>query len=472
MGKKKDLDKERHVYFDELGRIPPQNIAIEERVLGILMQFRDAYTEASQIIDESCFYKDEHRIIYNAISELEKAGSKADILTITKYLGKTGELEYVGGAYFLTQIHNKVSSPMLLSQHCIALKELAMYRKLIEIGHHLVRNGYSQEEDIFELYSTASDMLSQSLSMASDTVFTIKEAVKGVTEQMDRNCSGNHQLTGIPTGFKEFDKRSGGLQGSDLVVIAAETSQGKTSLATTITRNASLKGAKIAVYSLEMTKEQLAARLLAIETGIPANEILYSRMTPQRIEQIHQNISTIYNANIYFDERSTSSIENIMSSIRSLKIKHGIDIAVIDYLQLVGSSRRGLNREQQVADVARSLKNIAKELNINIILLSQLSRDSQSTIPKLSRLRDSGQIEEAADVVIFIYRPEVYGKQYPKGFENMPVEGTAMIDVAKGRNIGLLRFIVSFNPATTHFFEYDGEQYLFDTTAPEDDPFA
>lgn len=455
----------------EMRRIPPQAIDAEEQILGILMGgYIGTYPIVAQLIETDCFYKEHHQFIFDAISEIENAGNKADPLTVMHQLRKNGTLDQVGGAYYLTQLLLKVSSPMQLEQYCIIVKEKYLYRKLIEISNNLLRDAYSEDTDVFELYSNANETLSKAISMSSDTIFTIEDAIKGVCEQINRNCAGEHQLTGIPTGFYQYDKRSGGLQGSDLVIIAAETSQGKTSLATSIARNASLKGAKIAFYSLEMTKEQLAARLMAIETNIPANELLYSRMTQQKIMHLHQNISNLLNTNIYFDERSTNNIENILSSIRSLKMKYAIDVVIVDYLQLVSSNKRGANREQQVADVARSLKNIAKELNINVILLSQLSRGQGDPCPKMSRLRDSGQIEEAADVVMFIYRPEAYNRTYPRGFEDYPVENTAMIEVAKGRHIGLLKFIVNFNAQTTHFLEYE-EVLNIPRRTEETDPF-
>jgi replicative DNA helicase len=296
-------------------------------------------------------------------------------------------------------------------------------------------------------------MLSSAISMSSDTVFTVKDAVVEVYNQIDRNCAGS-KITGIATGFSEFDKRSGGLQGGNLVIIAAETGQGKSSLAGTIALNTAKNGARIVFYSQEMTKMELAGRLMAIETKISANALLHSRLDNYQIEQVHKNTQKIIDTSIYFDERSTNNIENILSSIRSMKIKHDINIVIVDYLQLVGTTKKGLTREQHVAEVARQLKNIAKELNITVLLLSQLSRDKDPQ-PKLSRLRDSGQIEEAADIVIFIYRPEYYGKDYPKDFEHISTTGTALIEVAKGRNIGIFKFILGFDEKLTHFYEDD-----------------
>jgi len=456
------MDKQlkiKEVFIDE-GRLPPQNIDVEEQVLGMLMQLRNAYTDAAAIIDADCFYKEANRLIYIAISELETSGNKADGISVINKLRNKKKLEEVGGAYYLMQIIGKTVSYDLLEQHCKVLKEKQLYRKLIEIGHKLVSSGYSEEEDVFTLFSEAGETIASSISLPVNSLHKTNEALKEVTEQIDRNCGIGTQITGIATGFYEFDKRSRGLQKSDLVVIAAETSMGKSSLVTSIVRNAALKGAKIGFYSLEMTKEQLAARLLAIETAIPVNEILYSKLSEEKIKTIQQNISRLCETDIYFDERSTNHIDGILTSIRYLKTNFNIDIAVVDYLQLIGNNKRNINREQQVAEIARAFKNIAKELNINVILLSQLSRCNGDPFPKLSRLRDSGQIEEAADIVMFIYRPEIYGRTYPVGFEHYPVQNTAMIDIAKGRNIGLLRFIVNFNPQTTHFFPFDEDRDL------------
>ena len=276
--------------------------------------------------------------------------------------------------------------------------------------------------------------------------------------------SGATGLTGCPTGFGEFDRRSGGLQTSDLIIIAADTSSGKTSLAIKIAMNANCP---IAFYSLEMKKEQIAARMIAIESGVAANDILYSRLGESQITAIDKGVSKLCDKAVYFDDKSTSNIESILASIRSLKIKYGIKGAILDYLQILNVNMKGANKEQQMGDVSRRLKNIAKDLDIWIIALSQLSRDRDNPMPSLGRLRDSGQIAEAADTVMLIYRPEIYGKTYPEPFRNVSVTNTAMIDVAKGRNIGLMKFIVGFDKPTTNFYEM-GE---VPTSNVEEDPF-
>lgn len=214
-------------------------------------------------------------------------------------------------------------------------------------------------------------------------------------------------------------------------------------------------GCPIAFYSMEMKKEQIAARMISIASGVPANEILFSKLDSGQIISIDKGAAKVMDYPVYFDDRSTSNIETILSSIRMMKIKYGIKGVIVDYLQILNVNMKGTNKEQQMGDVARRLKNIAKELDIWIIALSQLNRDLQNPVPSLGRLRDSGQIAEAADMVILIYRPEVYGKRYPEEFANSDTQGTAMIDVAKGRNVGLMKFIVGFKKENTNFYDLD-----------------
>ena len=225
-----------------------------------------------------------------------------------------------------------------------------------------------------------------------------------------------------------------------------------TSLAIKIAMTA---GCPIAFYSMEMKKEQIAARMMSIESGVPASEILYSRLASSQISALDKGVAKLSDKPIYFDDKSTSNIESILASIRMMKIKYGIKGAIIDYLQILNVNMKGTNKEQQMGDVARRLKNIAKDLDIFVIALSQLSRDRDNPVPSGDRLRDSGQIKEAADTVMLIYRPEVYGKNYPEPFQNTSTKDTAMIDIAKGRNIGLMKFIVGFDGRTTNFYELE-----------------
>ena len=216
-----------------------------------------------------------------------------------------------------------------------------------------------------------------------------------------------------------------------------------------ILRFAALSGTKSIIYSMEMRKEQIASRLASIESGVPANQIMYSQLTSSQLESFDKGLARLLHLPIYFDDNSTSNIDSIINSIRYMKRKYDIDGAAVDYLQILNVNMKGANKEQQMGDVARRLKNLAKELDIWIIALSQLNRDKDNPVPSIARLRDSGQIAEAADMVMLIYRPEVKGKSYPGEFSHVDTKSTAMIDVAKGRNIGIMKFICKFDAPTT-----------------------
>lgn len=314
----------------------------------------------------------------------------------------------------------------------------------------------------------------------TDGFSTLTDALQSLNDIILRNASSDSIITGTKTGMTKFDEK-GGLQKSDLIIVAGETSMGKTSLALSMTRNAIENNAKVAFYSMEMTKEQLSARLLSAKTNIPANNILYSgSLAPNEMRMIDDARGKLPGENLYFDDKSTSNIDSILLSIRMLKMQKNIDGAVIDYLQILNvNSRNGnISREQAMGDASRRLKNLAKELNIWIIALSQLSRDSTNPEPNLNRLRDSGQIGEAADVVILVYRPEYYNRSYPSPYDNKedyPTEGTAMIDVAKGRNIGTFKFFLGFDKKTTNFYNSnlinDESNLSFELPEETDAPF-
>lgn len=418
----------------------------EEIVLATFMNFPGSYIECQEIINDECFYDEFNQKLFQAIKSISDEGSEPNISLVRhrfrddfkKVLEIFGKSEY--GSHY---------------KHCLYLNELSMRRKYERIGYYLSSSANNEDMDVMDISSAVNEMLSGVFNIPSKNISTIKEAVSNVFKQAELNSSGKNQITGTATGFNEFDNKAGGFHSSDLIVIAGETSQGKTSLAVSIMRNAAFSGSKIAMYSLEMKKEQIAARMMAIESGIPASVIQYGKLNTSQFTSLDTSISQLYNSPIYFDDNSTSNIDSILASIRTMKLKYDINGAIVDYLQILNVNMRGSNKEQQMGDVARRLKNLAKDLDIWIIALSQLNRDSSNPMPNINRLRDSGQIAEAADVVMFVYRPEVYGRDFPQPFMNINTNGTAMIDVAKGRNIGLLRFLVRFNKETTYFS--DGE---------------
>lgn len=448
----------------------------EQYVIGSLLVDPTAYTLVSQYLDEDCFYDPMCRDIWKAVDNMGKQGMPIDVISVSAELSKQKSNVT---ALDLMNISAQIASSAHVEYHAIRLQDLGRRRKLWVVGQQLSKVGLSEEILTADAHQEAIESIGGVFEKA-DGVFTLDDAMNSLNEIMVKNATVGGVTTGTKTGMERFDEK-GGLQKSDLIIVAGETSQGKTSLALCMTRHAIENGAKVAFYSMEMTKEQLTARLLSAKTNIPANNILYSgSLAPSEIRMIDDARGKLPGENLFFDDKSTSNIDSILLSIRMLKMQKDIDGAVVDYLQIlnVNSRSTSFSREQAMGDAARIFKNLAKELNIWIIALSQLSRDSNCPEPNLNRLRDSGQIGEAADVVILVYRAEYYNRAYPAPFDNKddyPTDGTAMIDVAKGRNIGTFKFFMGFNKNTTNFFKTnlinEDVQVPFEKPEEADAPF-
>lgn len=448
----------------------------EQYVIGSLLVDPTAYTLVSQYLDEDCFYDPMCRDIWKAVDNMGKQGMPIDVISVSAELSKQKSNVT---ALDLMNISAQIASSAHVEYHAIRLQDLGRRRKLWVVGQQLFKVGLSEEILTADAHQEAIESIGGVFEKA-DGVFTLNDAMNSLNEIMVKNATVGGVTTGTKTGMERFDEK-GGLQKSDLIIVAGETSQGKTSLALCMTRHAIENGAKVAFYSMEMTKEQLTARLLSAKTNIPANNILYSgSLAPSEIRMIDDARGKLPGENLFFDDKSTSNIDSILLSIRMLKMQKDIDGAVVDYLQIlnVNSRSTSFSREQAMGDAARRFKNLAKELNIWIIALSQLSRDSNCPEPNLNRLRDSGQIGEAADVVILVYRAEYYNRAYPAPFDNKddyPTDGTAMIDVAKGRNIGTFKFFMGFNKNTTNFFKTnlinEDVQVPFEKPEEADAPF-
>lgn len=448
----------------------------EQYVIGSLLVDPTAYTLVSQYLDEDCFYDPMCRDIWKAVDNMGKQGMPIDVISVSAELSKQKSNVT---ALDLMNISAQIASSAHVEYHAIRLQDLGRRRKLWVVGQQLSKVGLSEEILTADAHQEAIESIGGVFEKA-DGVFTLDDAMNSLNEIMVKNATVGGVTTGTKTGMERFDEK-GGLQKSDLIIVAGETSQGKTSLALCMTRHAIENGAKVAFYSMEMTKEQLTARLLSAKTNIPANNILYSgSLAPSEIRMIDDARGKLPGENLFFDDKSTSNIDSLLLSIRMLKMQKDIDGAVVDYLQILNviSRSTSFSREQAMGDAARRLKNLAKELNIWIIALSQLSRDSNCPEPNLNRLRDSGQIGEAADVVILVYRAEYYNRAYPAPFDNKddyPTDGTAMIDVAKGRNIGTFKFFMGFNKNTTNFFKTnlinEDVQVPFEKPEEADAPF-
>ena len=449
--------------------MPVNDLECEVAVLGALISDVNCYDRTVDYLSEECFYSEKNRAVYNSIKALRDAGEPTDMITVCTMLSKMGvtivtPLDIATISSKGIGAHGQVN----YAQH---LMELSTRRKLWQVGQELVSAGSSEVVPLDEVQCRLKDGVDNIFDSQDSSVSTLRDGVNDLCTLVNNNLTGVKTDKTL-TGFSKLDEVRG-LMPSDLVIVAGDTSQGKSSLAQALTLSAIKQGKRIAFYSLEMTKLQLTARLVAMESGVPQNRITDCGLLNFEIERFNSAVESLPLDNLYFDDRSSSNLDTIIASIRSLQRKQGIAGAVIDYLQIltVNSNNRQSTEEQLLAEAARRLKNIAKELNIFIILLSQLNRDGQNPLPKRERLRGSGQVAEAADLVVLIYRPEVYGVQYPKPFESICPHGTAMIRIAKNRNGALADFIVGFDPALTKFYDMDAGS-LPQTPKEENDPFA
>lgn len=458
------------------GLVPPQALDVEEAVLGALLLERDAYFAISEIINEESFYKHEHQMVFRAVSDLITKGKPVDLLLATQELKASGNLEKIGGPLFITKLLGKVASAAHIEHHARIIAQTYLARQIIRICTVRSTQAYDQNIDVDETISGLQNDLIGLFDNGSKRELKISDAIRDIDERIKINLTAKG-LTGLGTGITRFDNFTGGLQKSDLIIIAGESSQGKTSLALSMVKNAVLYfKARVAIYSLEMSKSQLVARLIAQESGISSKRILNYRLSPVEQSMVKTQTMRMENLPVYFDESSCSSIDQICTSLRKLKLKYDINLGVVDYLQLVSSGLKNKSDESQIAEIARRLKNVAKELDISIIALSQLSRltseDKTKHRPSKNRLRGSGQIEEAADIVMMVWRPETYGlNSFEAPFEGVTAFNLAECIIEKGRNIGVGAFLVRFNKETTHFFDCYSDDIPPEFTTSSESPF-
>lgn len=447
----------------------PHSDETERLVLGTLINTRDSLTDVHETLTEECFYNTFHRKIYRVIKSIDSTGLRYDLMAVWNELKGAVDSDQDWLTYLKIVENNCFDLP----QHVAALFDLSIRRKFYDIAHYLLSNVHTTE-DVLDVKEEAVTRLEALFDNLSNGITTMSDAVGEVMETINRNINNPEPVTGSHTGFKALDVR-GVLRPGNLTVIAADTSQGKTSLAVSICKNAAEAGAKIAFYTMEMMPWELAGRILAGDSGVNSRAIVSSPLNRDELTCVDRSIKKISSLPIYMDGNSTSSPDMILSSIRSMKKRFNIDGAVIDYLQIlnVNGGRSGGSDEQQMGNVARKFKNIAKDLGIWVLALSQLSRDKSDEAPTIGRIRGSGQITEAADVVMLLHRPEYYGrdKRYPEPYANVSTENTAMIDVAKGRNIGLMKMICGFNAPTTLFYDLKDLPHIDKDAVKEDNPF-
>jgi replicative DNA helicase len=395
------------------GKIPPQATDMEQAVLGAIMQFRDGYDQASAILKPECFYKESHRRIFEVICELAFRNQPIDILTVVEALKKNEQIDLVGGAFYVTSLTNQVSSPGHTEAHCRIIFQKYIQRELIRIGGEIVSNSYEDGADPFDLLSEAEQMIANigTKSVFGDMVGIDRVLVEAI-QQIEEWRRQDTTITGIPSGFPKLDRVTRGWQNGDLIIIAARPSTGKTAFMLNVMRHAARhfnrkKTAK--VWSLEMKSLRLVLRLLAAEARELLGRIQTGRLDDDQMKRLYERgVQQLARLLIYFDDESSLPVRKLKAKAK--KKMGGVEtgIVFVDYLQLMDSEGRDANREQEVSKISRGLKRTALEMNIPVIALSQLSRDIEKRAtksPQLSDLRESGSIEQDADVVIFLYGP-------------------------------------------------------------------
>lgn len=427
----------------------------EKYVLSVLLTDANAFSDCTEIINADVFYYPKHQTIYRAIAGVVAEGDTPDILNVSAYVMQHPESDSPVEVAYIAEVSSVAATSVNFMSHCARLAYLHQGRQMWLVGQKLIRAGVTETEDIDAIKSEALESLHSIGETPQTSIITANDAMHSLQAIVNDNLSGNRR-NGIPTGFCFLDQK-GGFQLGDFVVIGAEFSQGKTSLALDICVHAAKNGYPAAFYSTEMQSHQLAARMIAADSGLSSRIIMQNPLTTEQLQTYDAAVGRMANLPIYFDDTSTLSVERIIASIRTMTRKRGVKIAFIDYLQVLQTNERisGRTEEQFFGEATRRFQRLAKELRICIVLLSQLSRSKDTTEPNLSRMRGSGQINEAADIELLIYRPEFYGKKYSGEHSNIDPKGTALIKLAKGRNIGTGDFICGYNAPTTHFYDLE-----------------
>jgi replicative DNA helicase len=446
----KDRKQKRRSSFDlgtmVYGKVPPQAKDLEEAVLGAIMLEKTAFDTIVEILKPECFYVDAHQRIFGAMQSLSNKSQPIDILTVAEELRSREELEMVGGPYYVTKLTNTVVSAANIDAHARIILQKFIQRELIRISGEIISDAYEDSTDVFDLLDDAESKLfeitNNHLRKEYSSIDTILvNTIKRIEDLRQRN----EDVTGVPSGFSGLDRVTYGWQNTDLIILAARPAVGKTAFALNLARNAAMHASKptpVALFSLEMSAGQLVQRILSAESEIWLEKIARGKMEEYEMKQLYaRGIQRLSQAPLFIDDTPALNIFELRAKSRRLKNKHNIGLIIIDYLQLMSGTgeNRNANREQEISNISRNLKSLAKELNVPIIALSQLSRAVEqrgakegSRIPQLSDLRESGAIEQDADMVMFLYRPEYYDINSSAEGEN--IRGLTEVKIAKHRN--------------------------------------
>ncbi|RLD28242.1 MAG: replicative DNA helicase [Bacteroidetes bacterium] len=467
----------------EKGKIPPQALDLEEVVLGAMMIDKKGVDEVIDILSPEAFYKEAHQYIFEAIFRLFENSQPIDLLTVSIQLKKDSRLDLAGGDFYLISLTQKVSSSAHIEFHARIILQKFIQRSLIKISNEIIEDSYDETKDVFDLldkaeaklYEVTQGNIKKSSETAQDLVIQAKKKIEDI--------SNKEGMSGIPSGFDKLDKLTSGWQDSDLIIIASRPGMGKTALTLSMARNIAVnQNIPVAFFSLEMASVQLITRLISSETGLSSEKLRTGRLEKHEWEQLNVKVKGLEKAPLFIDDSPSLSIFDLRAKARRLSSQHGIKLIVVDYLQLMtaGGGMKGGNREQEISTISRNLKALAKELSIPIIALSQLSRAVEtrggSKRPLLSDLRESGAIEQDADIVSFIYRPEYYKIDEWDDEERTPTEGQAEFIVAKHRNGGLDSIRMKFTAHLGRFENLDDFDSPFEfhskmNAAANDDTF-
>ena len=422
-------------------RVPPQNIEAEQAVLGAMLIDKEAIAKASEILTSSDFYREAHRVIFNAMLELYNKNEAVDMVTVTEILKRDNKLEDIGGLAYITSLANVVLTAANVKYHADIVAEKSVLRQLVRVSTEIAAMGYEANEDVGTLLDTAESRILEISNRKKKADFTpINDVLMESVQNIEKLINNKGGLTGLPSGFADLDKLTSGLHPSDFIILAARPSMGKTALALNIVQNVALRAHKkiggeprsVSSFSLEMSKEQLVNRMLCAEAGIDSQRLRVGEMGDKDWDALWGACDLMSKAKIYIDDTAGITVMDMRSRARRLKAEHGLDLIVVDYLQLMqGSGKRNTSgdRQQEVSEISRSLKALARELDVPVLALSQLSRSveaRQVKRPMLSDLRESGSLEQDADIVAFLYREDYYNPET----ENKHTE----LIIAKHRN--------------------------------------
>ena len=473
---KKTVSKPK-VLISPDGKLPPQAIELEQAVLGALMNDNDAISNSIELLKPENFYQTEHQKVFSAIEDLFNNTQPVDILTVTNLLKQKGDLKDVGGAAFVSKLTERVASAANIETHARIIAQKFIQRELIRISSNTIKDAYDDTTDVFDLLNAAEQGLFEisegNIRKNYDKMSTL---IRQALEQIEEIKNKEDGLSGIPSGFSDLDRVTSGWQKSDLVILAARPGMGKTAFVLSMARNTAVQFNKpVAVFSLEMSSVQLVNRLISSESGIPAEKLRKGNLEDHEWIQLNQQITSLSEAPLFIDDTPALTVFELRAKCRRLVRNNGVEMVIIDYLQLMhaGNSNKSGNREQEISTISRSLKSIAKELNIPIIALSQLSRAVETRggdkRPMLSDLRESGAIEQDADIVCFIYRPDYYGfTEWPDTSpgQDPDCQGQGEIIIAKHRNGSLENIRLRFISHLAKFTDLDAFGFSNDDVMP------